>query len=235
MKKKKRILIISLLILVFCLIILIKLGTGFGNDVYVVSKNEDVSKKNDSNKVNKTEEADNNLNKLNEEADKKEKDGKITVYISGAVQKPGIVTINSNKRLFDAVQMLGGTTEKADLNRVNMASKLEDEKHYIVPRIGEVIDVEDDEIASADNKGENNIGAGTNNGESESNSSGKVNINTAELKDLDTLPGIGEATANKIIQYREENGKFNSIEDIKNVNGIGDKKYDNIKEMISVN
>jgi len=234
-KKKNRILIISLLILVFCLIILIKLGTGFGNDVYVVSKNEDVSKKNDSNKVNKTEEADNNLNKINEDADKKEKDGKITVYISGAVQKPGIVTINSNKRLFDAVQMLGGTTEKADLNRVNMASKLEDEKHYIVPRIGEVIDVKDEGSASADNKVENNIGAGTNNGESESNSYGIVNINTAELKDLDTLPGIGEVTANKIIQYREANGKFNSIEDIKNVNGIGDKKYDNIKEMISVN
>ena len=235
MKKKKKVLIITSLILVFCLIILIKQGTGFGKDVYVVSKNEDISKNSDSNKVDKTEEADNNLKKLNEETDKKEKVGKITVYVSGAVQKPGIVTINSNKRLFDAVQMLGGTTEKADLNRVNMASKLEDEKHYIVPRIGEVIDVEDEGSASADNKGENNNGTGTNNGESESNSSGKVNINTAELKDLDTLPGIGEATANKIIQYREQNGEFNSIEDIKNVNGIGDKKYDNIKDMISVN
>lgn len=62
----------------------------------------------------------------------------------------------------------------------------------------------------------------------------KTNINVATIEELDSLPGVGEATANKILQYREENGQFNSIEDIKNVNGIGDKKYENIKDLICV-
>ena len=60
------------------------------------------------------------------------------------------------------------------------------------------------------------------------------NINTASIQELDTLPGIGEATANKIVNYREEKGKFNSIEEIKNVNGIGDKKYEELKTLISI-
>ena len=59
-----------------------------------------------------------------------------------------------------------------------------------------------------------------------------ININTASIQELDTLPGIGEATANKIVNYREEKGKFNSIEEIKNVNGIGDKKYEELKQML---
>jgi len=159
---------------------------------------------------------------------------KITVYISGAIQKPGIVTIESNKRLFDAIKMLGGTSEDADLNRVNMAIKLEDEKHYIVPRIGEVISVEDEEINQVSNSGQTNT-SNSNANKPDQNKSSKVNINTADVKELDTLPGIGEATANKIIQHREDNGKFKSIGDIKNVNGIGEKKFDNIKDLISVN
>ena len=61
-----------------------------------------------------------------------------------------------------------------------------------------------------------------------------ININTANVQELDSLPGVGEATANKIVKYREEKGKFNSIEEIKNVNGIGDKKYEELKALISI-
>ena len=63
----------------------------------------------------------------------------------------------------------------------------------------------------------------------------QVNINVATIEELEALPGVGEATANKIVKYREENGQFSSIEEIKNVNGIGDKKYEDIKELICVN
>ena len=66
------------------------------------------------------------------------------------------------------------------------------------------------------------------------NKNNLININTASIQELDTLPGIGEATANKIVNYREEKGKFNSIEEIKNVNGIGDKKYEELKTLISI-
>ena len=70
------------------------------------------------------------------------------------------------------------------------------------------------------------------NSKSESN---KININLATIKELEDLPGVGEATANKIVRYRDENGNFKSIEEIKNVNGIGDKKYEDLKELISIN
>ncbi len=230
MKKKKKIMVIFLLILVFSLIVLIKQGIGTGN-VYVVSD----SKIDTSNKSNIKKEAGENKSKNGLGGKKNEvKLDKITVYISGAIQKPGIVTIESNKRLFDAIKMLGGTSEDADLNRVNMAIKLEDEKHYIVPRIGEVISVEDEEINQVSNSGQTNTSK-SNANKPDQNKSSKVNINTADVKELDTLPGIGEATANKIIQHREDNGKFKSIGDIKNVNGIGEKKFDNIKDLISVN
>ncbi|MBS5787577.1 MAG: helix-hairpin-helix domain-containing protein [Clostridioides difficile] len=233
MKKKKKIMVIFLLILVFSLIVLIKQGIGTGN-VYVVSD----SKINTSNKSNIKKEAgenksNNGIKKLDGEKNEVNLD-KITVYISGAIQKPGIVTIESNKRLFDAIKMLGGASEDADLNRVNMAIKLEDEKHYIVPRIGEVISVEDDEINQGSISGQTNT-SNSNANKPDQNKSSKVNINTADVKELDTLPGIGEATANKIIQHREDNGKFKSIGEIKNVNGIGEKKFENIKELISVN
>lgn len=230
MKKKKKIMVIFLLILVFSLIVLIKQGIGTGN-VYVISD----SKIDTSNKSNIKKEAGENKSKNGLDGKKNEVNlDKITVYISGAIQKPGIVTIESNKRLFDAIKMLGGTSEDADLNRVNMAIKLEDEKHYIVPRIGEVISVEDEEINQVSNSGQTNT-SNSNVNKPDHNKSSKVNINTADVKELDTLPGIGEATANKIIQHREDNGKFKSIGDIKNVNGIGEKKFDNIKDLISVN
>lgn len=142
----------------------------------------------------------------------------ITIHISGEVNNPGIVNIESDKRLSDAVDKLGGVTENADLNNINLAMKIEDAKHYIIPKIGE--EIKNNESINNEN---NNIG------------SNKVNINNATIEDLDKLPGIGEATANKIINYREENGDFKSIEELKNVNGIGSKKYEQIKDEITLN
>lgn len=144
---------------------------------------------------------------------------KITVYISGEIKNPGIVTLDSDKRLSDAVNILGGVTEDADMNQINLAMKLEDEMHCIIPKKGE-------QIASNENKDMQL---------SDSSNSGKININKASLSQLDSIPGIGEATANKILNYIKENGEFKSIEEIKNVNGIGDKKYENMKDYICVN
>ena len=146
----------------------------------------------------------------------------ITIFVSGEVHKPGVVTIDSEKRLSHAIEELGGITENADLNKINLAMKLEDEYHYIIPKIGEDLEndtienIKDDKLIDLDNK--NNL----------------ININTATIQELDVLPGVGEATANKIVNYRDENGKFNSIEEIKNVNGIGEKKYEELKNLISI-
>lgn len=188
------------------------------DNVYIVSQSEDFEKETISNNI--SDEKDNPV----KEDIKMENTNKktITVFISGEVKNPGVVTIDIDKRLSDAIDKLGGITEDADLNKVNLAIKLEDESHYIIPKIGE-------NLESYNNKSfENNI---------ENNSNDKnnlININTANVQELDSLPGVGEATANKIINYREEKGRFNSIEEIKNVNGIGDKKYEELKTLISI-
>lgn len=171
---------------------------------YVESNNDKLEEEKESNKNNK---------KVNQNIVKE-----VTIFISGEVNKPGVVTINSDKRLADAVNKLGGFTQDADLNKINLAMKIEDEKHYIIPKIGENIETSNDDN-NLDIKGEEN---------------NLVNINEADIKELDSLPGVGEATATKIINHREENGKFKAIEEIKNVNGIGDKKYENIKDMITI-
>ena len=158
-----------------------------------------------------------------------------TYILSGQVAKEGVVTLSSDKRLADAVEKLGGLTKNADTNNINLAMKLEDEKHYIIPKEGEVIENNSDSTQVTSNKGNNNQANNSSNNATQSDSQGsKININTADLKQLDDIPGVGEATANKILSYRDENGEFKSIEEIKNVNGIGDKKFENMKDLICV-
>lgn len=178
--------------------------------MYIVSESEFV---NDDNNFENT----NNDTLVNEEKENE----MITIYISGQVNNPGVVSVENDKRLIDAIEILGGTTKDADLNRVNMALKVEDEGHYIIPKIGEEV---------LDNSLQNNIKQ-----YGDESIGNKININTASISELDDLPGVGEATANKIYKYREENGNFKSIEEIKSVNGIGDKKYEDIKDLISIN
>lgn len=187
-------------------------------NVYVVSqseveKSESISQKKEINKDNQIKET------LNTDSINKRS---ITIFISGEVKNPGVVTIDSDKRLSDAIENLGGTTENADLNKINLAMKLEDEQHYIIPKIGEDI-----EYNTGQNIENNEVGDNI-------EKSKLVNINLATIQELDTLPGVGEATANKIVNYREENGRFKSIDEIKNVNGIGEKKYEELKSMISI-
>ena len=98
-------------------------------------------------------------------------DKKITVYVSGAVNKPGIVTLNEGDRLAKAVEKVGGTTKKADLNGINMAIKLQDEMHYIVPRIGEVVKDSASEVVSEGNFNQ-----------AESSKTSQININTATIE-----------------------------------------------------
>ena len=150
-------------------------------------------------------------------------DKKITVYVSGAVNKPGIVTLNEGDRLATAVEKVGGTTQKADLNGINMAIKLKDEMHYIIPRIGDEVKDSTSEVISHGNFNQD-----------EPSKTSQININTATIEELDKLPGVGEATANKIVNHRSESGEFKSIEEIKNVNGIGDKKFEEMKNLIYV-
>ncbi|MGP1411208.1 MAG: helix-hairpin-helix domain-containing protein [Peptoanaerobacter stomatis] len=144
------------------------------------------------------------------------KNEKVVVYISGEVVNPQVIEMKDGDRLIDAVEKCGGMTEKADKNAVNLALLLKDEDHYVIPKIGENLQL---------NTSSNNKSLQNNN---------LVNINTADKTILISLPSIGEKTAEKIIQYRETNGNFKSIDDIKNINGIGEKKFEQIKDLITV-
>lgn len=150
-------------------------------------------------------------------------DEEIIVHITGEVKNEGIIKMKRDSRLADVIEEAGGTTEEADLSKVNLAYQVKDGQKIHIPNI------KDKEIQEyiTEEAGDSII-------IEEKESKSKVNINTATQTELETLSGIGPSTALKIINYREENGKFKKIEDIKNVPGIGEAKFENIKEEICI-
>lgn len=163
-------------------------------------------------------------------SEKLESSEKVIVHVTGAVNNEGIVELKEGERVSDAIEKAGGKKENADLSKINLAYVLEDGQKIYVPKIGEISDEGDKKEYVVTGYGENMIVDGNNEGERD----GKVNINTANQTELETLPGIGTTTASKIIDYRNKNGKFKRIEDIQNVKGIGNSKFENIKENICV-
>ena len=220
MNKKINIIVILISSFIIICTIAYKLNLNTQDEVYIVSENEENIEE-DNIKIEKDYETNNIENNIEYKNKENTISKNVTIYVSGEVNNPGIVTIESDKRLYDAVEKLGGVTQNADLNRINLAIKLNDEEHYIIPKIGE------DNIISQDIS-VNNIDTIKN------EQTSKININTATIEELDNLPGVGESTANKILNYREENGMFKSIEEVKNVNGIGEKKYIDIKDKICI-
>lgn len=150
-------------------------------------------------------------------------DEEIIVHITGEVANEGIIKIKKDSRLADVIEEAGGTTEEADLSKVNLAYQIKDGQKIYIPNIN---DKEIQEYITEE--------AGDSIIIEQKESKSKVNINTATQTELETLSGIGPSTALKIINYREENGKFKKIEDIKNVPGIGESKFENIKEEICI-
>lgn len=164
----------------------------------------------------------------------------VIVHVSGAVQNPGIVRLTEGERIADAIEKAGGATEEADLSKLNLAYVLEDGVKLRIPKKGEK--VEEGEYVS-EGSGEVMEESATDEAKNMGTSTGSttttkkntvVNINKANQEELTTLPGIGTATAQKIIDYRKEHGSFKAIEDIKKVSGIGDSKFNQIKNLIKV-
>lgn len=142
----------------------------------------------------------------------------ITIYVTGAVNKPGLVKVPEGARAAEAVNACGGLLPIADSEKINMAQSLKDGQQLRVP--------ERTAAGKPDSaKAEKSKGA---------DSGEKVNINTADEKTLDTLPGIGPAMAKRIIEYRETEGAFQSIEDIKKIRGIGEAKFAKMKDKICI-
>lgn len=154
----------------------------------------------------------------------------IKVHVEGEVNSPGIISLNEGDRIADAIEKAGGAKESADISQLNLAYIMQDGEKLYVPSKQENTETEETKVYVTTESGKNIITSGTNTNKTIK----KVNINTASKEELITLSGIGESTADKIIAYREETGKFSKIEDIKNVPGIGDAKFETIKENIKV-
>ena len=160
----------------------------------------------------------------------KEEEKTIIIHVAGAVLNPGIVEVKENARIDDVIKAAGGATENSDLNQVNLAYAVEDGQKIYIPSKAEITKNDEDIETVINGPGSESVLEG-----GENNTEGSlININTADETKLQELPGIGQSTALKIINYRKENGKFKSIEDIKNVSGIGDSKYESIKDLICV-
>lgn len=180
--------------------------------------------------LNKSENfVDNEIEEVSETAEIEEK---IVVHITGAVKKEGVIYLKKGARIVDAIKEAGGETKEADLSQVNLAYELQDGQKIYIPNKNEKVS---QYIISTNGETIDSNGANTGNESTSTSKEGaKVNINTATQNELDGLPGIGPALAQRIIDFREENGNFKSIEDIQNVKGIGDSKFDEIKDKIVV-
>lgn len=148
----------------------------------------------------------------------------IVIHIDGEVINPGIVYLLTEARVSDAIEASGGTTELADISKINLAYVLKDGQKIHIPSIYDT----DSSQYIQDDAGINVIVPDN------YNSSSLVNINLATQSELETLPGVGPSTASKIIDYRNKNGRFQTIEDIMNVSGIGEAKFANIKDYICI-
>lgn len=172
---------------------------------------------------------------------KETKQTKVLVDVKGEVKTPGVYELTTDNTVIDAINKAGGLTKTSDTSNINLSKKLEDEMVIIVyskteikkmeepklecPPCNDACIKEEDEKAKLD-KEETNT--------KETQTSNKININKATSQQLQTLDGIGESKAKAIIEYREKNGQFKNIEEIKNVSGIGDTIYEQIKNNITV-
>jgi competence protein ComEA len=137
---------------------------------------------------------------------------KVLVYVCGAVVKPGVYELEEGSRVAAAVNMAGGLTPDADLHSLNLAKPISDGEKVFVPKIGQVSPEPSQDSEEAK----------------------KVNLNTATIDELDQLPGVGEVIARRIISYRQKHGRFQSIDELKEIEGIGPKKFEDMKNSVEI-
>ncbi len=223
---KKKIFLIGAII-----IILVIIGS-----IYYIYKNEEEEyidfeeafNVNTQNEIEKSEE--NNTENEKDTNEKLEAINQIVIHISGQVVNPGVISLKEGARVIDAVNAAGGLTAEADINKVNLAFLLSDAQKIYIPSVKEKEEV----AVISEGSGSNLETSSQENKNVSEIEKLMVNINTASETELQKLPGIGNSIASRIVAYRKENGKFNTIEEIQNVSGIGSSKFNNIKNYICV-
>lgn len=144
----------------------------------------------------------------------------IYVDIKGAVKVPGIYQLKNQQRIWDALALAGGVSEDADTAQVNYAQKVKDQMIIYVPKKGEAVAQSLETLQES--------------APAQQNQEGKINLNTATEAELQTISGIGAKKAQEIIRFRDEQGPFKTVEELKNVPGIGEKTVERLKDMLTV-
>lgn len=167
--------------------------------------------------------------------------GLVVVHVAGAVGSPGVLRLQQGSRVDDAITAAGGPTADGDANRLNLALVLEDGQKIYVPRRGEAMPAATDADipggAATDSSGSNSTGSnntGSNNTGQQGAAAGKVNLNTADAAELDTLPKVGPVLAQRIVDWRKEHGPFRSVEELDGVDGVGPKMLEALLPLVTV-
>lgn len=160
--------------------------------------------------------------------------GPLTVFVNGAVNEPGIYELLPNARVQDVVAAAGGFSDNAFTDGVNLAQVVFDGAQVYVPRQEDSVEVQQQLFANTI-QGTPVATESDSNGETSGiNTNGLINLNTATRAELEQIPGVGEATAQKIVSYREDNGPFTDIEEVMNVSGIGESKFAQMQDSITI-
>ncbi len=191
-------------------------------NIFIDEENISVEKDNSNSEyLKETEEENNNLvieNSNDNSNLQTSSNNTIVVEIKGEVMKPDVYTLSEGSIIKDLIEMAGGLTEEADISNINRAKEINNHDLIIIRNINDVnIDIEAE-----------------NNEVNEESGDGKISINDSDISKLKEIPGIGEVKANSIISYREKNNGFKSIEELKNVDGIGEKTFEKIKDNIKL-
>ncbi len=225
--------------IIICLLILLCLGGG-GTFFFLKIKNKPKSKTKDIVISNKIEKEKKNSPTLK---NKKTITNEIMVDVKGFVNQPGIYKLEDGSRVIDAIQLAGGVTNEADMSVLNLSKKIKDEMVIIVysyEQVNQFKQVKEEENKINEdcqlglNEIKNDACIDTSSEPEMSNNSKVISINSATLEELMQLEGVGEAKAKAIIEYRQKNGLFQKIEDLLNVNGIGESLLAKIKENITL-
>lgn len=154
---------------------------------------------------------------------------KVTVHVAGQVRRPGVVTLPAGSRVSTALEEAGGETSKADLSGVNLARPLVDGEQVVVPEPGEV-----PVAAAPPAPGAADPGGAATPGAPAGEAGAPVNLNTADLATLETLPGVGPVLAQRILDWRSEHGQFSAVEELGEVSGVGEKTFAQLAPKVTV-
>ena len=213
--------VIAVLMVIFCFFLWMTCGAG--NSMEAETSYTDVTALSTSSSKQSSQSLSEASSQSKTEGSEKD-ESKVTVDVKGAVANPGVYTLKASARVTDAIKAAGGMTEDADAKSVNLAESLSDEEVVYVATKDENLSV----------LGQSGTGQVSDKGGQTSAKDGKINLNTATSEELQTISGIGAKRAEDIIAYRESHGGFQSVDDLKNVSGIGDKTLDKIRESLYV-